>query len=487
MKNTVLLLALSLGLSAVVAGCSKSPDAAKAPQSENKGTAVTESKSAAAPETTQPNAPATETGKASPNSAVDTTNKRVNLQNLPSTMVICTVGGVPVTVGDYQSMFKLQQIQLQNAVTIDPLARQRMLEQAKKLGISLNADETNRLLNAARQGKDPNNAEFKSFLKSKNITEEQFNDQVKQIGLAIKTANVILQQTLLNDLINRELLIASAKSSGFAPKAMNRYMQVKHSKNYDKLLKATGFNSEQLQNELVKAELTKMMMEKIQARVQISDASIKEFYDQHKEMFKHEERIRMSQILVGAPTQDSGNVQSVRTQVQRANPKLTGSELDAAVTLTVQKQRQKAEELLMTAKSGGDFKALANANTDDVAAKMNKTGGDLGWQTKGQLIPQLADAVWALKPGEVYSRMVQTPLGFHIIKVTGHEKAGIAPLSDVKTNIRSALVAQKMDRELSEWIQDKRMTMKIAISPSFSKLVNQASGNQTSSLPPATN
>jgi parvulin-like peptidyl-prolyl isomerase len=384
-------------------------------------------------------------------------------------------------------MFKLQQIQMQNVVTMDAGARQRMLEQGKKMGVSLTPEETSKLLAVARQNKDPNGEEFKKFLKDRNITPQDFDKQVKEIGLAIKTANVILQQTLLNDLVNRELLVAAAKSAGFSPKAESRYLEIKHSDTFDKLQKATGFTAEQLRDELIKTELTKMMVARIQQRAQISDADVKEFYNQHKEMFKHPERIRLSQILVGAPAQDFGNVQSVKTQLQKANPNLSKSELDAQVAAVIQRQTQAAEGLLLKAKSGSDFKEIANQYTDDVAAKTAKSGGDLGWQTKQQLLPQLADAVWPLKVGEVYPRLVRSNLGFHIFKVTGHEQPGTVSLNESKANIRAALLQQKAERTLGEWIQDKRMTSKIALSPAFSEIMQKSSAGKTSALPAATN
>lgn len=491
MNRTLLLLALSISMLGTLQGCSKAPDAAKTGQSSS---AKTEKTAATTPDKTAATQTAASSDQSSDQPAGNTqaqslpaSGAKINLQTLSPSMVICTIGSVPLTVGDYQRMFKLQQIQMQNVVTMDAGARQRMLEQGKKLGVSLTPEETSRLLAAARQNKDPNSAEFKKFLQERKVTPQDFDKQVKEIGLAIKTANVMLQQTLLNDLVNRELLIGAAKSAGLAPKAESRYLEIKHSDAFGKLLKATGFTSEQLRDELIKAELTKMMVAKIQQRAQVSDADVKEFYSQHKEMFKHGERIRLSQILVGAPAQDFGNVQSVRTQLQKANPKLTKTELDNQVTAVIQHQSQRAEELMMKAKSGSDFKALANQFTDDVAAKTAKNGGDLGWQAKDQLLPQLAAAVWPLKVGEVYPRLVRSNLGFHIFKVTGHEQAGPVSLNESKANIRAALMNQKADRTLGEWIQDKRMTSKIALSPAFSDLMKKASDNKTSSLPASTN
>lgn len=510
MRNKVILAGLSLSLVSLLSGCSKaSPDKSSSTTGKTE-TAKTESGKTMPPDTTSGTAQTPDSKTAQTNAAgsqttpqpqaeqsVDKTaavpdndlNKpKINLDRLPGSTVICTVSGDPITVAEYQRMFKLQQIQMQNVVTSDANARQRMLEQAQKTGLTLTADETSRLLAAARQNKDPNSEEFKKFLREKNITNADFEKQIKEIGLAIKMSNNILQQSLLNDLVNRELLVSAAKGAGLNSTAMNRYLQIKHTDSYNQLLQATGFSPDDLKDELMKTELTKLMIEKIQKRNPVTDAEIKTFYNQHSELFKHKERVRISQILVGAPSQDSQQVQSVKTQLQKANSKLTGKELDSAVALTIERQRQRAMLVLAQAKAAGvNFASLANQYTDDVAAKSSKSGGDLGWQERAQLIPQFADAMWPLKPGEVYPKLVQTPLGFHIVKVTAHEKAGPISLAEAKNLIRPSLMQQKGDQALSEWIQGHRITSEVVLSPKFQSLANKASGsNATSSLAPPT-
>src|SRR4029434_7564063 len=59
---------------------------------------------------------------------VQAAQRKVNLEELPDKMVICTVGGSPISVGEYRRMYKLQQIQLQTAIGSNPLSRRRLLE-----------------------------------------------------------------------------------------------------------------------------------------------------------------------------------------------------------------------------------------------------------------------------------------------------------------------------------------------------------------------
>ena len=75
----------------------------------------------------------------------------------------------------------------------------------------------------------------------------------------------------------------------------------------------------------------------------------------------------------------------------------------------------RAESLLVELHHGADFETLARRYSDDPGTR--DRGGDLGWFRRGMMVPQFDRAAFALRPGEI-SDIVETPFGFHIIKVT---------------------------------------------------------------------
>lgn len=76
--------------------------------------------------------------------------------------------------------------------------------------------------------------------------------------------------------------------------------------------------------------------------------------------------------------------------------------------------RAKAESLLVEIKKGGDFEQIAKRESMDQASK--PTGGDLGWNRRGAMVPQFERMMFALNPGQI-SPVVETAFGYHIIRV----------------------------------------------------------------------
>lgn len=85
------------------------------------------------------------------------------------------------------------------------------------------------------------------------------------------------------------------------------------------------------------------------------------------------------------------------------------------ITRTKAEARARAEECLAKIRGGADFDKIVVECSDEPGAA--KRGGDLGVFERRAMVPEFADAAFALKVGDV-SKVVESPFGFHIIKRT---------------------------------------------------------------------
>ena len=83
---------------------------------------------------------------------------------------------------------------------------------------------------------------------------------------------------------------------------------------------------------------------------------------------------------------------------------------------------QLAESLLVVLRRGADFASVAKRFSADTASR--EQGGELGWFRRGVMFKQFEDAAFRLRPGEI-SEVVETPFGFHVIKLERAQPAEI--------------------------------------------------------------
>src|SRR3989338_5632275 len=123
--------------------------------------------------------------------------------------------------------------------------------------------------------------------------------------------------------------------------------------------------------------------------------------------------------------------------------------------------RKKAEKVLKEARNGKDFTALAQLNSDEPMATVS--GGELGYFSKGRMVPEFEKAAFSLKKGEI-SDLVKTNFGYHIIKVEDILEAGTPrPFEYVKAEIRSKIInerkrslgLEKANEVYNEWVKQK--------------------------------
>jgi peptidyl-prolyl cis-trans isomerase D len=168
----------------------------------------------------------------------------------------------------------------------------------------------------------------------------------------------------------------------------------------------------------------------IAARTEITEEQLMQHYEAHKEEFRQEEQVRARHILFKLVEQ-------------------AGAEEEARV-------RAEAEAALQRIQTGEDFAAMAAQLSQDPASAQQ--GGDLGFFKRGEMMKPFEDVAFGLKAGTV-SELVRTDFGYHLIKVEEVQGAGYRPLTEVQAELREQLIRAEARRSAEARAQAVREAM----------------------------
>ncbi|GGP24676.1 peptidylprolyl isomerase [Silvimonas amylolytica] len=176
------------------------------------------------------------------------------------------------------------------------------------------------------------------------------------------------------------------------------------------------------------------------SQVTVSDAEVKQFYDQHQADLKAPEMVRVEYVVLSRAqlaAQQTVSDDDVQKYFDAHKSELTQSEEREASHILIQSPKTapaadraaakaKAENILKEVKANPSrFAELAKSNSDDPGSK--DKGGDLGWNSRGRMVKAFDDTVFSLQPGEI-SNVVETEFGYHIIKLDGVRGNSLADL-----------------------------------------------------------
>lgn len=113
--------------------------------------------------------------------------------------------------------------------------------------------------------------------------------------------------------------------------------------------------------------------------------------------------------------------------------------------------RRRITELKERLDNGGNFEELARLHSEDASAA---AGGDLGWVSPGDTVPEFEQAMNRLKAGEI-SGPVQSPFGWHLIQAMEHRSQDMSKERQ-RQSARQAIRARKADAAFQEWLQRLR-------------------------------
>ena len=122
--------------------------------------------------------------------------------------------------------------------------------------------------------------------------------------------------------------------------------------------------------------------------------------------------------------------------------------------------KAKIERIQDRLQTGAKFEDQAKLNSEDASSAK---GGDLGWVSPGDTVPEFEEAMNKLKIGEI-SGPVRTPFGWHLIQVEERRTQDITA-ERKRDQARIALRQRKSDEAFQDWLRQMRDRAYVEIKP----------------------
>ena len=288
------------------------------------------------------------------------------------------------------------------------------------------------------------------------ITRAQYNEVMDLIkkGPQFKAASKEQQQEnspmmlmakdrIVQDLITKTLLEQEfdkrkieASDAEIEAKKEELIKQIGSKEKYQEALKQNGVSESKVEEDLANVIKVDKLASAI-SDTSVSDKEVKDFYNENKAQFNFPERVRASHILIEA------NPELIKKSIIDADKdgKLSAADIDKKVKEELDKKMALARDVrAQVLKNPKEFAALAKKYSNDTGSAQK--GGDLGYFPREAMVKEFSDVAFAIKPDTV-SEIVVTRYGNHIIMVTDHAAAGLAPFEQVKGEIKAMLEQNK--------------------------------------------
>ncbi len=201
-----------------------------------------------------------------------------------------------------------------------------------------------------------------------------------------------------------------------------------------RVLEEEGVTYQQYREEIrSQIERARLVAHEVRSKIVITDAEIKRYYDEHKELYGGRQRLHLRHILMTVP------------------PGAGEAEKEAVL--------QQMEDIRARLVKGESFRDLARKYSESpVAAE----GGDLGLINPDDLAPSIKKAVAALKEGEV-TPVLETDQGYQIFLLEKRVTIDAKPLEAVRDEIRRILYNKVVDEKYKQWLKDLKARSYIRI------------------------
>lgn len=211
-----------------------------------------------------------------------------------------------------------------------------------------------------------------------------------------------------------------------------------------------------LDNQQRDVEYVVVPAERFLATVAVTPAEIDAYYRKEARRFTLPEQVSVAYIQLARDRFVNEAASAVTEDAikaryeERLKALAAGEERQAShILITVSDKvsdaqaKAKADALARQVAEGADFAALAKANSQDPGSAA--TGGDLGYAGKGMFVPEFEQALFALKQAGDVSPVIKTPFGYHLIKLTDIRASAAPSLASLRGELENEVRQARAD------------------------------------------
>ncbi len=270
---------------------------------------------------------------------------------------------------------------------------------------------------------------YNNLLRQNNLTPGDFEENVRREMMATQFVSGVMDLAIVTDYEldallrvqeqTREIGYLVLKAEALKEKQVSReFSEDEIKQHYDKNIARFAVP------EQVSLEYIELSSKDLISDVEVDEAILQELYEDRIDAFGVPEERHARHILINA---EEG---------------LSDTEIEAA--------RSKAVGLLEKIQAGESFKTLAKEESDDAGSAID--GGDLGYFGRGMMVSAFDDVVFSMKEGEV-SELVQTPFGFHIIKLEDIREGSSKSFEEVRADLERSYREQQAEDVLFDRLE----------------------------------
>lgn len=280
-------------------------------------------------------------------------------------------------------------------------------------------------------GQEVRKDEFQALIDNMERTQGPIPSERRDEVLREALDHLITRTLLEQEAKARNIAVPDADVEGQIDKMRSRFPSEDE---FKKALESRRTTVEQLRTDArTDMVITRMLDAEVASAEPATDEEARAFYAKNPEKFTQPEAVRASHILL-----------------------LVDEKADEA---TRKKLRGQMDGILKRARAGEDFAALAKAHSQDGSAAQ---GGDLGFFTRGRMVPPFEQAAFALEPGAL-SDVVTTQFGYHVIKLIERRAPATVPLEKVSPQVKEYLTGQKKQDRADTFIAGLKKKSRIEV------------------------